>query len=265
MAQRTPIVGGNWKMNTDRADATSLARAVAAGCMSELQDEANGESASECDVVIFPPYVWLTDVAAAAGAALAVGVQDISQFDAGAFTGEISTAMAGEAGASWTILGHSERRHVLGETDATIRAKLARTLETGMSAILCVGETEGEREAGETVNVVRRQLEAACDGLDAPDPARFVIAYEPVWAIGTGRSATAGDAQAVHAAIRTALGERYDAGLAAKVRLQYGGSVKPTNAADLIAEADIDGFLVGGASLVADDFLAIIRAAASVA
>jgi triosephosphate isomerase len=262
MSDRTPIIGGNWKMHTHRADARELATAVAGG------SPENG-----VEVVLAPPHPWLTTVAEAVAAAaggdrnarVAVAGQDCSPHEAGAHTGQVSAGMLRDAGATWAIVGHSERRHELGESDELVGAKLARGLAEGLGVILCVGELEGEREAGRTEAVVARQLDAALDALGPAGerPAglaarTLVVAYEPVWAIGTGRTAGPDDAQSVHAFIRSRLAGRYDAEFAAGIRLQYGGSVKPGNAAELFAAPDVDGFLVGGASLAPADFLAII-------
>ncbi|MHC4910206.1 MAG: triose-phosphate isomerase [Planctomycetota bacterium] len=247
---RIPSVGGNWKMNTTRADAAELAAAVA------------GAGGAGCDVTVFPPFTLLTLVAEAlADTDVRVGGQDVYFEPEGAFTGEISAGMLLDAGATAVLIGHSERRHVIGEDDGLIARKLNAALEAGLAATLCVGETLEQREAGRTEAVNLGQLDA---GLDAVPPAAFerlTIAYEPVWAIGTGRTASPADAQAVHAAIRTRLAERYDEGLAQAIRLQYGGSVKPANAAELFAQADIDGGLIGGASLEAESFTAIVNAA----
>ena len=259
MSTRTPIIGGNWKMHTLRAEARSLAAAVAAGVPTGVE------------VVRCPPIPWLADGAETLGAseAAVAGGQDCSPHEAGAHTGQVSAGMLRDAGATWVILGHSERRHELAEPDALIGAKLQRARREGLGVILCVGELESERASGRTESVVARQLEAALDPLGPAgavpaelDPGSLVIAYEPVWAIGTGRTAGPEDAQGVHAFIRSRLADRYDAGFAAAVRIQYGGSVKPANAAELFAAPDVDGFLVGGASLVAADFLAITAAAA---
>ncbi|MFK7960955.1 MAG: triose-phosphate isomerase [Phycisphaerales bacterium] len=254
MSERVPIVGGNWKLNTDRAEAAALARDVAAGMAAGAHDGV--------DVVIFPPFPWLVDaVAAAAGTPVQIGSQNCSAHLSGAFTGAVSAAMVASAGATWCLAGHSERRHVFGETDAGIAARLTNALAAGLCPILCVGETEDDRAADRTESVIAEQLDGALGGIPAGDRSRITIAYEPVWAIGTGRTATPEDAQAVHAFIRTRLADRYDPGFAQSVRIQYGGSVKPANAADLIAQPDIDGFLVGGASLDPASFLAIIAAA----
>lgn len=254
---RTPIVGGNWKMHTDAVTARSLAGDVARG-----RAEAAGPPV---DVVLFPPAPWLLPAAEAVdGSPVEIGAQDVSEHREGAHTGEVSATMIRSAGAAWAIVGHSERRHGLGESPERVGQKLAEALGHGLHLVLCVGELESERTEGRTEAVVAAQLDAALDAADAGSdatPENLVIAYEPVWAIGTGKTAGPEEAQEVHAFIRSRLAERYSAGFAERIRLQYGGSVKPGNAADLGAAPDVDGFLVGGASLKADDFLAIVAAA----
>lgn len=192
------------------------------------------------------------------GRRVMVGVQDVSAWESGAYTGDIAASMAADQHGSFAIIGHSERRQYWGETDERINAKVLQALAAGLEPILCVGETETERDAGETHNVVARQIRGALDGIPQPDWRHVCIAYEPVWAIGTGRSATAEQAQAVHAHIREVLGELDRAALEAPVI--YGGSVKPETAEELFAQPDIDGGLIGGASLDASDFAAICRA-----
>ena len=256
MPTRTPIVGGNWKMNTTGSTAAALAADVAAGVR-----HLNG-----VDVHIFPPWAYVQGIAGRlAGAPVAVGVQNVWPDPPGAFTGEASLEMARDVGATRVLVGHSERRHVQGEDDALINRKVRAVLGvegSDLDVTLCVGETAAEREAGETESVVLGQLSAGLAGVSGSDLARVLIAYEPVWAIGTGQTASPTDAQAVHELIRRDLASRYDTGSSDLIRIQYGGSVKPSNAAALIAQSDIDGFLVGGASLHAGDFLAILRAAA---
>lgn len=251
---RRPLVAGNWKMNLDRAGAVALAGQVAARAP---------QVTGQVDLAIFPPYVYVDAVRQPLGSApVALGAQDVYFEKNGAFTGEVSAAMLLDLGCEYVILGHSERRHVLGETDETVHRKLvaALTAELGgqrLSPILCVGELLAEREAGQTTAVIRRQFETAFDGVSVGDAGRIVIAYEPVWAIGTGRVATPTQAEEVHADLRKLLSNRYNAGLAAEARILYGGSVKPDNAAELLAKPNVDGALVGGASLKADDFFGI--------
>jgi triosephosphate isomerase len=249
-----PIVGGNWKMNTDLASAVELAEDVVAGC---------GTMIESCDVALFPPFPYLQAVGRALGHhGLLLGAQDVYPEPDGAFTGEVSTSMLLDLHVETVLAGHSERRHVIGEGDELVAAKLTAALAAGLKVVLCVGETREQRNAGTTQEIVGRQLEAGLAGVDADGMRDVVIAYEPVWAIGTGETATPEDAEREHAFIRGRLAELYDDDVADATRIQYGGSVKPNNAEDLIAGENIDGFLVGGASLKADDFLAIIRAAA---
>ncbi len=251
---RVPIVGGNWKLNTTRAEALALLVAV--------RTELDGLRGVE--VVVFPPAPWLGDAADDfEGTTLAVGVQNVYWEPRGAFTGEQSAALlAGTV--THALIGHSERRQVFGETDAQVNLKLRSVLDAGLIPVLAVGETQGERDAGTTLDVLRRQLEGGLAGFAAL-PNTLVVAYEPVWAIGTGRTATAESAQEACAAIRTMLASTYGATSADALRIQYGGSVTPDNAAELASQPDIDGALVGGASLRADSFAAICRASAAAA
>ena len=250
---RTAIVAGNWKMNLDRAKARELAAAVAAR---------RGEAAA-VELVLCPPALYLETVGTALAAAnsdVGLGAQNVHEKPSGAFTGEVSPPMLLDIGCRYVILGHSERRTLFGETDAQVNAKTKAALAAGLTPIVCVGETLEEREAGRTAAVVTAQVQGSLAGLPAADLEKIVVAYEPVWAIGTGKVATPQQAQEVHALIRSQLAELASAAVAAKVRIQYGGSVKPDNAADLAAQPDIDGALVGGASLKADDFLGIAKA-----
>jgi triosephosphate isomerase len=249
---RTPIIGGNWKMNTTAASAMALAEAVC-----------DGVDEGACQVAIFPPFVYLREVGEmlrADGSRVLLGAQDVYFEHDGAFTGEISANMLKDCGVSIVLAGHSERRHVIGETDQIVNRKARAALEAGLSCILCVGETLAQREAGQTDEVNRRQTVEGLKGISPEQMTRMVIAYEPVWAIGTGRTATPADAQDAHKKIRAVVGALYGEGVAAAVRIQYGGSVKGSNAAELFAQADIDGGLIGGASLKADEFLTIVRA-----
>jgi triosephosphate isomerase len=252
-ARRTPIVAGNWKMNLDRSRGVALAAAVAG-----RRGEAPG-----VDVVLCPPSVYLVPVVEAvakAGGGVGVGGQNASDKASGAFTGEVAAGMLVDVGCTSVILGHSERRTLFGETDALVNAKTKAALAAGLIPIVCVGETLTQREAGQTEAVVTAQVNGALAGLDAASLEKIVVAYEPVWAIGTGKVASPEQAQEVHATIRRLLEGLSSAATAAKVRIQYGGSVKADNAADLAACPDIDGALVGGASLEADGFLAIAKA-----
>ncbi|MHC4425619.1 MAG: triose-phosphate isomerase [Planctomycetota bacterium] len=251
---RKPFVAGNWKMNTDSYTSVELAERIASGSV-----EAAGQSVT---VAVCPPFVYLQVVAKALSASsIAVGAQDIYFEPKGAFTGEISASMLKDIGCAYCLCGHSERRHVIGETDELINKKVAAAIGGGLLPILCVGELLAEREASQTNEVVTRQLKEGLAGLSAEKLSAVTIAYEPVWAIGTGLTATPQQAQEVHDLIRKLLGQMYDDQLAEEIRILYGGSAKPGNAADLMGERDIDGLLVGGASLKADDFLAIIQAA----
>jgi triosephosphate isomerase len=247
MNVRRKLVAGNWKMNGSLAQLAELAPIAAAA-----------RAASGVDVAICPPFTLIASAAARAGG-LAIGGQDCHAKDHGAHTGNVSAAMLKEAGARLAIVGHSERRTEQGETDEIVRAKAEAALRHGLQAIVCVGESEAEREAGRAVERVTAQLAGSL-----PEPsgdAELVVAYEPIWAIGTGRTATPQDVAEMHAAIRAALTGRFgDAG--GRIRILYGGSVNAGNAADLFAVPDVDGALVGGASLTAEQFVPIIEAAA---
>jgi len=251
---RKPFIAGNWKMNTNRQSSVALAKAVAAGVT---------DLAGRMTVAVCPPFVYLQGVAEAIqGTSVAVGSQDVYREADGAFTGEISTAMLKDVGCTYVLCGHSERRHVIGETDELINKKVKATLAGGLLPIFCVGELLSERDANQTEAVVDRQLKAGLSGVSPAQMALVTIAYEPVWAIGTGRTATPQQAQEVHAFIRKRLAALYDKKVADQTRIQYGGSVKPDNAKELMGQADVDGLLVGGASLKAGDFLGIIKASA---
>lgn len=242
-----PLVAGNWKMNGLKAALTEALK---------VRDAIAADPGA--DVLICPPATLVGALAAAAdGTRLAVGAQDCHAAASGAHTGDVSAEMLKDAGATAVILGHSERRADHGETSAAVRAKVGAAHRAGLVAIVCVGETAGERTAGLTLTVVGRQLTASLP--DGVGGATTVVAYEPVWAIGTGLTPTAADVAEVHAALRAALVARYGAAGAA-IRLLYGGSVKPSNARELLGVANVDGALVGGASLKADDFLGILAA-----
>ena len=245
---RRALIAGNWKMNLDRAEAVALAAAIA---------ERSG-AAQEVDLAVFPPSVYLDAVRdAVRGSRLAYGAQNMCHQPNGAFTGEISAAMLVDLGCRYVILGHSERRHILGETNAEVNQKTIAALAAGLVPIVCVGELLAEREAGRTGEVIRQQFDGSLAGLSAEQTARLVIAYEPVWAIGTGKVATPQRAEAVHMDLRKILKDRYNATIADGVRILYGGSVKASNAAELLTQPNVDGALVGGASLKADEFLGI--------
>lgn len=248
---RRTIVVGNWKMNNTIAESIELATAIA---------EKVGDSKPDCEVGIAPTFPALHEVGKAiewSGVKLAA--QNCHYENDGAFTGEVSTRMLAAAGCSYVILGHSERRQLFGETNGIVNRKVKKALAEGLRVILCVGETLDERERGVTGKIVTAQV---VEGLaDVSDISTLVIAYEPVWAIGTGKTATKEQAQEVHAMIRAKVAELYDQKAADHLRIQYGGSVKPSNAAELFGMPDIDGGLIGGASLKVDDFMAIIEAA----
>ena len=249
---RRKFVAGNWKMATTRTSAAELARAVAAGV------PANGN----VTVAVCPPDPWLTLVADAIhGSGVKLGAQDAHYETEGAFTGETSVGMVKEAGCDYVIVGHSERRHGLNEADELLAKKVKAVVAGGLTAIFCVGELLAERDAGETESVLKRQLTAGLGALADADWARVVIAYEPVWAIGTGKVATPEQAQAAHRFIRDTIRAGHGEAIATNLVIQYGGSVKPDNAQGLLHLPDVDGALVGGASLKAESFLAIVAAA----
>jgi triosephosphate isomerase len=250
-SQRRRLVAANWKMNKGVDEAEAF--------LASLTGHASALGAVE--VVVCPPYTALAAAAAiAAGSGIEICAQNVHEAESGAFTGEVSIPMLAELGVAGAIIGHSERRQLFGETDEALARKLPALLEAGMLAILCCGETEAERDAGETEAVLRRQLEADLAAVDPGELGRVVIAYEPIWAIGTGRTATPEQAQEACAFVR-GLVAGIDSAAAAATRVLYGGSVKPANAAELFALPDVDGGLVGGASLDADDFRAICKAA----
>ncbi len=248
---RVPLVAGNWKLNGSLAANRELLREVIAGL-----------PATGVEVMVCPPAVYLAPVAAElTGTAVLLGAQDVSAHAQGAFTGEVSAAMLGDVGCTHTLIGHSERRTLFGDTDSLVAAKFVAARGASLQPVLCIGETLEERQAGQTMDVVGRQLDAVLNGVGAAGFAGAIVAYEPVWAIGTGQTATPEQAQEVHAEIRARLAAA-DAKLAAETRILYGGSVKGANAAELLSMQDIDGGLIGGASLKAGDFLAICEAAA---
>jgi triosephosphate isomerase len=249
---RIPLVAGNWKMNGTRASVTALAGAIASGC------KAGGPQ-----VVLCAPAIYLGAVAEViAGSSVMLGAQNLSDQDAGAYTGEISGPMLRDMGARYVIVGHSERRRIYGETDALVAEKFEAARRCGLAPIVCVGETLAEREAGATQAVVRRQLETVINLNKLAEFEDAVVAYEPVWAIGTGRTATPAQAQEVQAFVRALVASR-DRRIADGLRILYGGSVRADNAAALLAQADVDGALVGSASLDAGEFLMICAAAAA--
>jgi triosephosphate isomerase len=247
---RTPLLAGNWKMHGTRVEAAALAR----GLVAKLGKVAGRE------VLVAPTFTALDVVAdAIAGSGILLAAQNVHWEAKGAFTGEVSVAMLKEARCTHAIIGHSERRQYFGETDETVRKRTAAALAGGLTPIVCVGETLEQREANKTVAVVTTQVNGALAGLGADAVERLVVAYEPVWAIGTGRTATPAQAQEVHALIRQQLKALASGGVAEKVRILYGGSVKPDNVDTLMAQPDIDGALVGGASLEVDGFARIVN------
>jgi len=252
---RTPLIAGNWKMNTDSSSAAALARDIAQ----------RAAEATDVELLVCPPSIYLGLVKEALGeAAVGLGAQNMSCQPKGAYTGEISAAMLNDLGAQYVILGHSERRHIFGETDENVNKKTLAALAAGLTPIVCVGELLEDREAGRTAEVIRSQFDGSLAGVTAEQIESVVLAYEPVWAIGTGKVATPEQAEEVHADLRKQLVERYNGEIADKIRILYGGSVKPDNAAELLGQANVDGALIGGASLKADDFMGIALAGEAV-
>ena len=249
---RGPIIAGNWKMNKTVRQAVELVEEIKP-MVSDVR---------EVEIVVCPPFTALEAVSKVLpGTNIALGAQDMHWELEGAFTGEISSEMILTVGGKYVILGHSERRTYFGETNETVNKKVLSALQCGLKPIICVGETLQQREAGTTKDVVRDHVDGALKGLSAGDVPQIVLAYEPVWAIGTGLTATPAQAEEVHAFIRELLTDLYDGTLAQKIRIQYGGSVKPENAAQLFGQPNIDGGLIGGASLEADSFAAIVKSA----
>jgi triosephosphate isomerase (TIM) len=252
---RRPLVGGNWKMNTNKVSAAALVRGVV--------DALVGQQG--VDVAVFPPFPYLLAVGAILrdrGSFIRLGAQDGYFESDGAFTGEVSLDMLKDCGVSVVLVGHSERRHVLGERETVINRKVQAVLNAGLECVLCIGETLDERQNGRTDAVNERQLRSALAGVNSEQTHRLSVAYEPVWAIGTGRTATPADAQDAHEKVRGVLVGIFGDGVAHAVRIQYGGSVKPSNASELFQQPDIDGGLIGGASLKPMEFAAIVKAAA---
>ncbi len=251
---RKKFIAGNWKMNLDNTAATALAQ----GLVQSLG------AVTKADVAVCPPFVYLSAVAAALkGSPIALGAQDVFYEANGAFTGEISTAMLKDVGCTYAIIGHSERRHVIGESNALINRKTRAALAGGLLPILCIGELLEEREGGKTEAVLEKQLREGLVDISASEMRKITLAYEPVWAIGTGKTATPQQAQDAHAFCRQVLARIFDGATAQSVRIQYGGSVKADNAAELLGQPDVDGALVGGASLKVNDFAAIVKAGAA--
>ncbi len=247
---RRPVITGNWKMFKTRAAAREFFDALLPAIA----------GVDHCDIVVAPPFTALdAAVEAARGSRVAVAAQDLHWESEGAFTGEVSAPMLADAGCAYSIVGHSERRQLFGETDETVRRKIRALMDAGLSAIACVGETLEERESGEAEATVRGQLAGGLAELTGSGLSHIIVAYEPVWAIGTGRTATPDVAAAMHGVIRDAVAGRFGSAEAEALRILYGGSVKPGNIAELMAQPDIDGALVGGASLDAASFESIVR------
>ena len=253
---RRPLLAGNWKMHLNHLEALALVQ--------KLAFSLTPEDVAAAEVVVLPPFVDLRSVQTLIDGdrlPIGYGAQDLSRHDEGAYTGEVSGAMLAKLGCTYVLVGHSERRHLHGETDEVVRAKLQAAVRHGLVPVLCVGEGLDVRRQDGHVEHCTAQLQAALEGLPAPAARTLVVAYEPVWAIGTGEVATAEDAQEVCAGLRTSLAELYPGELADGVRVLYGGSVKASNARALLEQPDVDGALVGGASLSAEEFTAIVRAA----
>lgn len=247
---RKPIIAGNWKMNKTAGETKKL--------IEELRPLV--KDVTDVDIVVCPPFVNIETAAAALlGSNINLGVQNMYFEESGAYTGEVAPGMLAELGVKYVILGHSERRQYFGETDDSVNKKAKAALKFGLIPIICVGEKLEDREAGITNEVVCRQTKLALLGLGADEAAGVVIAYEPIWAIGTGKTATADDANDTIAAIRNAVKEAFSGDVAGKIRIQYGGSMKPSNAAELMAKPEIDGGLIGGAALKAEDFSQIVK------
>ena len=250
-AKRQAVIAGNWKMNKTRPEAKAL--------IEELKPLVKD---ADCGVVICVPYTNLeTALEATRGSSIKVGAENCHWAKSGAFTGEISAEMLAEMGVEYVIIGHSERRQYFGETDQTVQARVRAALDAGLKVILCVGEVLEQREQGITEEVVALQTKVALGGVSEEELSRIVIAYEPVWAIGTGKTATADQAEEVCAFIRSVVAKLYSKAAADALTIQYGGSMKPGNAKELLSKEDVDGGLIGGAALVASDFAAIIEAA----
>jgi len=251
---RTNIVAGNWKMNTDLQTAKEL--------VTEIKGMVRDEVMGEVEIMIFPPYPFITNVAALlSDSTIKTGAQNISQYNNGAYTGEVSATMLTSLGLSVTLIGHSERREYFGDTHPILSEKVNRALENNIQVIFCCGETLAQRNSGSHFEVVKAQLIESLFHISAVQMEQIVIAYEPVWAIGTGVTASSDQAQEMHAFIRKCLTEQYGPAVADKVRILYGGSVKPENAVELFTCADIDGGLIGGAALSSRSFTDIVKAA----
>jgi triosephosphate isomerase len=257
---RKPLIAGNWKMNLNHLEAIALTQKIAFSLKAELL--------AAVEVIVLPPFVDIRSVQTLVDGdrlLIGYGAQDVSQHDAGAYTGDVSGSMLAKLGCSYVVVGHSERRAYHGESDELVNAKAKAALRHGLAPIICIGEPPEVREEGDPLEHCSAQLDLAIDGIGADQANSLVIAYEPIWAIGTGKVATAEDAEEVCAEVRARLGKRYSPELAASTRILYGGSVKASNAADLLAAPNLDGALVGGASLDAADFAGICQAALATA
>ncbi len=249
---RKNIVAGNWKMNTTLAEGVALAEGV---------NNALKNHKANCDVVIAVPFTHLASINAVIDQnILGLGAENCADHKSGAYTGEVSAAMVASTGAKYVILGHSERRQYYGETSETLKEKIALAFANGLTPIFCIGEVLEQRENGTYLDVVKEQIESALFNLSAEDFGKIILAYEPVWAIGTGKTATADQAQEMHAHIRSVIADKYGKEVAENCSILYGGSCKPTNAAELFAKPDVDGGLIGGASLKVEDFMGIVKA-----
>lgn len=249
---RKNIVAGNWKMNTTLAEGVKLAEEVNAALKG---------TEAKCDVIVCAPFTHLASIAAVIDKSkLGLGAENCADHKSGAYTGEVSAAMVASTGANYVILGHSERRQYYGENGEILRTKVALALENALTPIFCIGEVLAEREASKHFDVVKAQLEEGLFNLSAEDFGKVILAYEPVWAIGTGKTATADQAEEIHAYIRGVIAHKYGKEVAENTSILYGGSCKPTNAAELFAKPDVDGGLIGGASLKCEDFMGIVKA-----
>ncbi|HRE04853.1 MAG TPA: triose-phosphate isomerase [Opitutaceae bacterium] len=254
MSSRKKLIAGNWKMNKTSSDAVALVQEIVAAVGKQ----------TDVDVVVCPPFTSLESVGKALdGSVVKLGAQNVHPEPSGAFTGETSVGMLRALFSSYVIIGHSERRSYFGETDGFINQKVLAALKGQLKPILCVGETLGQRESGQTLSVVQTQLEGGLEGVSKDQLTSIVVAYEPVWAIGTGKVATTEQAQEVHAFIRSLLAKSFGEAVAEKVRILYGGSMKPANAPELLGQKDIDGGLIGGASLEARSFVDLVKSAAA--
>jgi triosephosphate isomerase len=249
---RRKIIAGNWKMNNDISESQKLVSGIINGL---------GKN-SHCDVIVCPPFTSLAEVSSLIkNTQIKLGAQNMFYEDSGAFTGEVSAFMLKSVGCEYVILGHSERRTIFGETDEVINKKIKKAIQSGLKVIFCIGESLSQRENGTTNEIVKSQIFKGLEGITEEEMKSVIIAYEPIWAIGTGKTATPAQAQEVHLFIRELVAEIYSSSVSENLIIQYGGSVKPDNARELLSQRDIDGALVGGACLKADSFLTIIAAA----